>query len=502
MKSRKCFYRCAAWVKGNKQNNCKHSFILLLKQLAFTLSIMLWIMIFLLLTQHWIYTIWSKVLGKGKEFVLGPLLPVKGNLTFGTTVRTDFLQDNNNCTSYWFPSGVSRLLSLHAGLLGQDLALEQLPYWIRRAPGSQGINKTENGTRWVGELHTQSLQDIGASLFEGTAMFGGGKCRAHAQLSAKWIYTFQLHLSIKYFCGETSWKGSSGAFGLSQMDPFKRKKAFVSRKACLIMFPKEHPNNFSSQIMMPKWHDINLVKFLLFRSPSPVFEQWLLCASDPATACLLVWGFFREAAELFISHTRVKGVKQTSDTICSLVRLREQNLMSRAIRNLHFCFCSKLWWTESESRLKKEKTQMTLAWKSSLRHHCCTIKGFPVPNCGFSLLQPWAKLGWQQKESRCHLMTASQRYGGWWGEAARRCQRDQNHLIIFLTPFHTLCHVTSQHGRIPQCVGPTACEVNSISMTLVFWGEFFVHVSDIWGFGLKWSQKVFALCAVFFLLPV
>ncbi len=63
--------------------------------------------------------------------------------------------------------------------------------------------------------------------------------------------------------------------------------------------------------------------------------------------------------------------------------------------------------------------------ESSLRHHCCTIKGVPLPNDGFSRSEPRAKLIWHENESRCHLMMASQ------NGAAKLCQRDQNLLIIF-----------------------------------------------------------------------
>lgn len=84
--------------------------------------------------------------------------------------------------------------------------------------------------------------------------------------------------------------------------------------------------------------------------------------------------------------------------------------------------------------------------ESSLRHHCCTIKGFPLPNDGFSRSEPRAKLIWHGNESRCHLMMASQRRGG----QTLSERSESSH--YFLTSFHVGSRVPNQTRHTPQSV--------------------------------------------------
>lgn len=116
----------------------------------------------------------------------------------------------------------------------------------------------------------------------------------------------------------------------------------------------------------------------------------------------------------------LRGDKKGSIPESNAIRLSlaavSENLIGRWVKKRLYVF----------SRMQKRRIILTRNRReSSLRHQCCTIKGVPLPNDGFSRSEPRAKLIWHENESRCHLMMASQ------NGAAKLCQRDQNLLIIF-----------------------------------------------------------------------
>lgn len=103
------------------------------------------------------------------------------------------------------------------------------------------------------------------------------------------------------------------------------------------------------------------------------------------------------------------------------------------------CFLSSL-----DGRRKRRIVLTHYRRESSLRHHCCTIKGFSLPNDGFSRSEPRAKLIWHENESRCHLMMASQRRNG----QTLSERSESSHYI--LTSFHVGSRVLNQNRHTPQ----------------------------------------------------
>lgn len=80
---------------------------------------------------------------------------------------------------------------------------------------------------------------------------------------------------------------------------------------------------------------------------------------------------------------------------------------------------------------------------------------------------------------------------------ARPCQRDQNHLIIFLTLFHVRRHVSNQSERVPRRASPTAREVNSISVTFSSAGVLCVCVMHVVRKSLPRTWRSFVLFRFF-----